>query len=65
MRSIGYSFNNAIADIVDNSIAAGATEIDIKCDWGGDHPTLEIKDNLAICKKLFHFSRIYNFNIYR
>ncbi len=45
MRSIGYSFNNAIADIVDNSIAAGATEIDINCDWGGNHPTLEIKDN--------------------
>lgn len=29
LRAIGYSFNTAIADIVDNSIAAGATAIDI------------------------------------
>lgn len=28
-RSIGYSLETALADIVDNSIAAGATEIDI------------------------------------
>ena len=45
MRSIGYSFNNAIADIVDNSIAANATQINIQCDWAGYEPTLEIKDN--------------------
>ena len=44
MRSIGYSFNNAIADIVDNSIAANATQINIQCDWAGYEPTLEIKD---------------------
>lgn len=29
MRNIGYSFNSAIADIVDNSISAGAKRIDI------------------------------------
>lgn len=30
MRAIGYSFEAALADIVDNSIAAGATRIDIQ-----------------------------------
>lgn len=30
MRAIGYSFEAAIADIVDNSISAGATRVDIK-----------------------------------
>ncbi len=30
MRAIGYSFPTAVADIVDNSIAAGATRIDIR-----------------------------------
>lgn len=30
MRSIGYSFESAIADIVDNSISANADKIDIK-----------------------------------
>ena len=29
MRNIGYSFNSALADIVDNSISAGAKNIDI------------------------------------
>lgn len=32
MRSVGYSFSAAIADIVDNSIAAQATQIDIIAD---------------------------------
>jgi hypothetical protein len=31
MRDIGYSFNTAIADLIDNSIAAKATRIDIFC----------------------------------
>ena len=29
LRDTGYNFNTAIADIVDNSIAADATKIDI------------------------------------
>lgn len=32
MRSVGYSFEAAIADIVDNSITAGATTVDIVVD---------------------------------
>lgn len=45
MRDLGYSLATAIADIVDNSIAACATEIDIVCDLSRDNPTLLIKDN--------------------
>ena len=30
MRSMGYSFESALADIIDNSISAGATEINIR-----------------------------------
>lgn len=30
MRSMGYSFESAIADIIDNSIAAKATKIELK-----------------------------------
>ena len=29
MRAIGYSFEAALADLIDNSISAGATVIDI------------------------------------
>ena len=45
MRSIGYSFNNAIADIIDNSITADADQINIECNWNGEEPTIEILDN--------------------
>lgn len=30
LRDIGYDFSTAVADIVDNSIAAGATEVDVR-----------------------------------
>ena len=45
MRDLGYSLATAIADIVDNSITANATEIDIYCDLTRDSPTLVIIDN--------------------
>lgn len=32
LRDTGYDFNTAIADLIDNSIAANATEIDLKLD---------------------------------
>ncbi len=32
LRAIGYSFNTAVADLIDNSIAAGATQVDISFD---------------------------------
>ncbi len=46
MRDIGYSFESALADIVDNSISAGATEIRIVNDLDADgHPYLAILDD--------------------
>ena len=30
MRSMGYTFESAVADIIDNSIAASATKIEVK-----------------------------------
>ena len=45
MRSIGYSLNNAVADIIDNSISAKATKIEIICNWDGNEPFIEIKDD--------------------
>jgi hypothetical protein len=46
MRDIGYSFESALADIVDNSISAGATEIRIVNDLDPEaHPYLAIMDN--------------------
>ena len=45
LRSIGYSFNDAIADIIDNSISAGANNVDIFCGWKDEISTVEIADN--------------------
>ncbi len=45
MRDLGYSLGTAIADLIDNSISASATEIDICFDLTRDHPTLAIIDN--------------------
>ena len=44
MRSLGYSFPAAIADLIDNSISAHSTEIEIYSDPGTD-PFLVIIDN--------------------
>lgn len=43
MKSSGYSLNNAIADIVDNSIDANATQIKITVDLNGEN--IQIVDN--------------------
>ena len=43
-RSIGYSFDAAIADIIDNSLSAGATEIELYSP-DGRQPCLKISDN--------------------
>ncbi|HRP44782.1 MAG TPA: ATP-binding protein [Ginsengibacter sp.] len=45
MRDLGYSLATAVADIIDNSITANATEIDIFCDLTIENPTLIIIDN--------------------
>jgi Histidine kinase-, DNA gyrase B-, and HSP90-like ATPase len=45
MRDLGYSLETAVADIVDNSISAEATEISVLCDLRPLAPTLVIIDN--------------------
>lgn len=45
MRDLGYSLATAIADIIDNSITAGSTEVEVFCNLTGDSPTLVILDN--------------------
>lgn len=45
MRDLGYSLETAIADLIDNSISAGASRIEIYCDLARAHPTFAIIDN--------------------
>jgi hypothetical protein len=45
MRDIGYSMESAVADIVDNSIAAAASEINIRFMWNSGNPWLAVIDN--------------------
>ncbi len=46
LRDTGYNFNTAIADIIDNSIAADATRVDISVDLNPrDEVTVYIADN--------------------
>ena len=44
-RAIGYSIETAIADIIDNSITAGAKNIWIDYDWKGSNTTFSILDD--------------------
>jgi anti-sigma regulatory factor (Ser/Thr protein kinase) len=44
-RAIGYSIKTAIADIIDNSITAGAKNVWIDYDWKGSSSTLSILDD--------------------
>lgn len=45
LRDLGYSLETAIADLIDNSISADATEIQIFCDMSRSVPVLVIADN--------------------
>ncbi|RYE57262.1 MAG: ATP-binding protein, partial [Sphingobacteriales bacterium] len=44
-RAIGYDIETAIADLIDNSISAGATEVRINFQWNGADTSLYILDN--------------------
>lgn len=44
-RSIGYSLQTAVADIIDNSIAAQAENVWIDYDWDGERTVLTITDD--------------------
>lgn len=45
MRSLGYTLETAVADLVDNSISHGATHIRVQFDWSGQESTVSISDN--------------------
>lgn len=45
LRAIGYSFSTAVADIIDNSVSAEATEINVFSDPLDEHPYFCILDN--------------------
>ena len=45
LRSIGYSFSTAVADIIDNSISAKASEIHIYSEALSETPYFCILDN--------------------
>lgn len=45
LRAVGYDLSTAIADLVDNSLSAGATEIDVIFFWNGDASTIAVIDN--------------------
>lgn len=45
LRSVGYSLPTAIADIVDNSVSAEASEVHINFHWAGSKSWISILDN--------------------
>ncbi len=45
MRDIGYSLETAIADLIDNSISAGAEKVDIYCVTDTEEPFVAIIDD--------------------
>ena len=45
LRDIGYEFNDAIADIIDNSVQAEATVISVNLNFDGEESYLTIADN--------------------
>src|SRR3989344_8015609 len=45
LRDMGYDFSTAIADLVDNSIEAGATQINISVGFYGNDSYVRISDN--------------------
>lgn len=45
LRDLGYSFPQAVADLIDNSIAAGATSVDIDLVFEGPDSWLRIVDD--------------------
>ncbi len=44
-RNLGYSIEEAVADLIDNSITAEATKIVLKLDWNEGAPIFKLQDN--------------------
>ena len=47
LRDIGYDFVTALADVVDNSVTAGATHVDIRIEFRGDESFVLVADDGA------------------
>ena len=45
LRSLGYEFPTAVAEIIDNAIEAEATEVDIQVDFDGENSRVMIANN--------------------
>ena len=45
LRSVGYESTTAVADIIDNSISAGASRIEVDFQWHGKNSFVMIRDN--------------------
>jgi anti-sigma regulatory factor (Ser/Thr protein kinase) len=45
LRGLGYNTATAIADLIDNSIGAGATQVEIQFEWAGTDSWVRIADN--------------------
>ena len=45
LRDVGYDFPSAVADLIDNSVAASATRIDVQCHWNEQDSWVRISDN--------------------
>lgn len=45
LRDVGYDFGGAVADLIDNSIAAGASEIRVEIEFAGAESAVYIADN--------------------
>lgn len=45
LRGLGYSPETALADLIDNSLAAAARQIDIRLDWRDGDPLVEVLDD--------------------
>ena len=45
LRGLGYSTQSALADILDNSLSAGASRIDLNFFWDGSSSRIEILDD--------------------
>ena len=45
MRAFGYSLPTAIADLVDNSISAGARNVEVEFDWEGPASVIRVADD--------------------
>lgn len=45
LRDIGYDFVSAVADLIDNSISAGATDVAVEIEFAGPNSVVYIADN--------------------